>query len=674
MSKSGFSLGYRSDIEGLRAIAVLLVVAAHAGMPLFPGGFIGVDVFFVLSGYLISGLLISQSVRQGQIKLLEFYLRRFLRLAPALLVMLVVVSVAARFTIAPPAQGEHFLSAATAALWLSNWHFWSSDLDYFSAELTQNLFLHTWSLSVEEQFYLVWPILIVSCFFLVSGNRQYFIKPLLTIGMLAVGMASFAYSFYATSKDPMAAYYLPMARAWQFSAGALALLYTYHLRGDMTSIRSTQVSLRAGGLHSFLGWIGLAAIILSSIYIRDTTNYPGIAAVVPTLGTSLLLISGASKTRLNVFRLLSVRPLVLVGMISYSLYLWHWPLLRLLEAFIPAPSVFSRSCTIILAFIAATLSFRLVESPLRKQQWMLSYPRTMSAVSLGLILLVAALALHFVSKNQSDAMAPGLDHFRSVRNDLPELYRSRCDTWTESAELTPCRFEAKASNGEVWLIGDSVAAQWFSAVSSVAKSRDWNLTVHTKSACPMVGIPYHYKRIRSVYAVCDRWRSELLEALEASQPDIVIMGSSNRYPFTQMEWENGTRSVLSRVAAGSGQVYILESTPYLTLNPMDCLANVAWRDFKLSHALLEGCDADPMPEPFEVFSTLASLSTQYNNVDAVSVFDLICPDNVCPARHFASANAGAATDFVYVFRDRHHLSDSFVKSLTTKLQSKLNLQ
>ena len=161
MGNYHYSLGYRPDIEGLRGVAVLLVVLCHAGVPMFSGGFVGVDVFFVLSGYLISGLLIQEFSSNKRIAFGRFYLRRLQRLAPALFTMLVTVSMIVYFFLAPDVQALQHLSAATAAVWVSNLHFASGTLDYFSPEATQNVFLHTWSLSVEEQFYLVWPALVL---------------------------------------------------------------------------------------------------------------------------------------------------------------------------------------------------------------------------------------------------------------------------------------------------------------------------------------------------------------------------------------------------------------------------------------------------------------------------------------------------------------------------------
>lgn len=211
---------FRSDIEGLRAIAILLVVAAHAGVPWLAGGFIGVDVFFVLSGFLITGKLVHEATTTGRIQLLPFYVRRLRRLLPALLMMLLVVGVASRWLLSPAALGEQFLTAQMAALWLSNWYFALGNLDYFAPGSETNLYLHTWSLGVEEQFYLVWPALVL---WLLARDGERGIARL-RIGMWAVLLASLLACIALTRTAPLLAFYMMPLRAWQFAAGALVWL------------------------------------------------------------------------------------------------------------------------------------------------------------------------------------------------------------------------------------------------------------------------------------------------------------------------------------------------------------------------------------------------------------------------------------------------------------------
>jgi len=269
-------LRFRPDIEGLRAVAILLVVAAHAGVPWLAGGFIGVDVFFVLSGYLITRLLADELTRTGSLQFARFYARRFRRLLPALLLMLCVTAVLGAQLAPVSQQGWQADAAAAAALWGSNLLFAFSRLDYFGSDASGNLFLHTWSLGVEEQFYLAWPLLLVVGYgaWRKSGppSRLNLIQLLWLLAAI-----SFAACVFITSIEPRQAFYLMPMRAWQFALGGLASLYFI----DRTFADDGRP---AASVH-LLGWIGLALIIGSALALDSHTTYPGAWALLPTLGS-----------------------------------------------------------------------------------------------------------------------------------------------------------------------------------------------------------------------------------------------------------------------------------------------------------------------------------------------------------------------------------------------------
>jgi len=257
-----YRLGYRGDIEGLRAVAILLVVAAHAKFKWLSGGFVGVDVFYVLSGYLITGLLVQEIQTTEGLRFANFYARRLRRLLPALLLMLAVVCIVGRLLLAAGDQPEQASAAGSAALWLSNFHFAFSRMDYFAPGTETNLFLHTWSLGVEEQFYLLWPLLLVLAMGAWDGAKAPPSTRRLRWVMIAAFVFSFILSFYWTSAAPQLAFYMMPSRAWQFALGALVFL-----QFGAPDYSPDAVKLMPAWLLHLGGWLGLGLIFSAALFI-----------------------------------------------------------------------------------------------------------------------------------------------------------------------------------------------------------------------------------------------------------------------------------------------------------------------------------------------------------------------------------------------------------------------
>src|SRR3984885_5243991 len=306
---------FRSDIEGLRAVAVLLVVACHCGVSWCRGGFIGVDVFFVLSGYLITGLLMAEIRRTSRLDLPRFYARRARRLLPALLLVL-LATLAAGELIQGPQELEFAGRAARAtALYISNVFFDHNAADYFAPDVESNPFLHTWSLGVEEQFYLVWPLLL-----LLGMQRRRSNRPLIWL-LAGVASLSLLFCIWSTAHRPTLAFYELPARAWEFGLGGL--------------LACAGVSTLRGATASLLGWLGLAAILVAAYVLRDGAGFPGWLATIPALGTVAVLSAGPARSPYGVGLLLDSPPMQYLGARSYSWYLWHWPFIVLAAAMAP---------------------------------------------------------------------------------------------------------------------------------------------------------------------------------------------------------------------------------------------------------------------------------------------------------------------------------------------------
>jgi len=344
----------RADVQGLRALAVLLVIAAHAGIGVFSGGFIGVDVFFVISGYLITSLLLHEVERTGRVSIAGFYARRARRILPAAAVVTVTVLVWTTLTAAAERVATVNTDARWSAVFLANVHFAKVGTDYF-ADQTPSPFQHFWSLAVEEQFYLLWPLLILLLAPRVS-------RRILAAIMAGLGLASLLWSMHVTAVNPTGAYFSSPARAYELAAGAvLATL----IAGSAAGPRG--VHRRAPWPTAALGLAGLATIVVAALVLREGTAFPGWRALVPVLGTVALLYAGRQR-QVGANRLLGERPLRYIGDISYSLYLWHWPVLKLGMGRLPNWWPLQTPTLVVISFVLAAASYRFVEQPFLGQR------------------------------------------------------------------------------------------------------------------------------------------------------------------------------------------------------------------------------------------------------------------------------------------------------------------
>ena len=396
----------RADIQGLRAIAVLLVVAFHAKLPV-PGGFVGVDVFFVISGFVITAMLLREQTVRQRLSFRHFYLRRFLRLTPALALTVLVVAVLSLVLQNPfGAQQTTARTGIGAMLLAANFVIGHAAGDYFATDTTTNPLLNTWSLSVEEQFYLIFPALLALGWALKRGMGRHVrkrVEPVVGI-VLTITIASFLVSVLWTYGSPLAeqvttffggpqsfAFYSPFSRAWEFGVGALlALLLTRLPRAS----RAT-----AWGV----GLVGAALIVAAALLIHDTMPFPGVVVLVPVAGTALLLWSG-SWTTTGVNRALSVRPMVAIGDTSYSWYLWHWPVIVFVALIFPQqPAILIAAA--LLSLVPALLSYRFVEQPIRRLRPR-TRPRVLAIVLPTLALPLAACIALLVGANSGWGLVP----------------------------------------------------------------------------------------------------------------------------------------------------------------------------------------------------------------------------------------------------------------------------
>jgi peptidoglycan/LPS O-acetylase OafA/YrhL len=670
--------GFRADIEGLRAVAVLLVVLGHVGLRFVPGGFVGVDVFFVISGFLITGLLLRERDSTGRVSIARFYARRAVRLLPAAVLVLVVTLVAARFMLPVVRLGSFAKDALAATGYVANFRFAWTGTDYLSADQSPSPFQHFWSLAVEEQFYLFWPLLI-----LVVGRWRTVLAGVL--GVLVVG--SFALSVSETARSVPWAYFGPHTRAWELGVGALLALWT------ATRNRPARVAYsappRTGWGWSVAGWAGLLMIMWAAIRFDDATAYPGWRAAIPVGGTALLLASGGA----GVGRFLTLSPMQTIGRLSYSWYLWHWPILVIA----PVHTTWQRLLVAAASLGLAALTYRFVESPIRHRAGLRDRPRrglslgaglsaTAAIVACALVVLPHSIAVGAKQADLRTALAqaadPGSTLARLIAqsrdlnilpaNLQPELTHAghdRAKVWDNGCHVdvpvteapTGCVFGDPNSPTTVVLFGDSHAAQWFPALELIAQQRHWRLVSMTKSSCSAADLPLWHDTLKRPYTECEAFHRSAIVRITALKPALVVIGSSFNYrpafpgPDEGRQWKTAWDRTFGELTATGSRVAAIADTPYMSQSVPECLGKPENQKHAINcrrslHSALRG------PVQRQVFLSYAT-SGPAKIIDPITWF---CTD-ACPA----------VVGNTLVYRDSNHMTTSYSTAIAPLLSAAL---
>ena len=445
---------YRPDIDGLRALAIISVIAYHAGIPGFPGGFVGVDIFFVISGFLITSLLFTEAARSGQVNLGAFYARRVRRLMPAGLVVVAVTLVLGAFLFPPASDEQRSLarSAIAYSYFGSNFYFFRTTGGYFDAPSFNLPLLHTWSLAVEEQYYLIWPLIMLLVFRSAKPLRAEAVMRLRSAGVLGIMLvASLALCIVTTRDHQNFAFYLLPARVWEFAIGGLVGLATPAV---FACLRRWADGLAVGGL---------ALIIYAVAAFDHGTPFPGSAALLPVLGSAVLIVGLSAYEGGRVRRLLALRPLVLIGLLSYSWYLWHWPLLSIYRIYnLGVQDIAANAAIVLIALLLAWLTYIWVENPIRvRRPGPFRGIRPTLLVGLGMVLsaLVMGNALKWWREYQKD-----LDLYRhivSAREDYSPYWEECLLGVSRQFGTLPqeeCMHGPDKAHPKILLWGDSHAA------------------------------------------------------------------------------------------------------------------------------------------------------------------------------------------------------------------------
>lgn len=644
---------FRSDIQGLRALAVVFVVLFHARLPFFTGGYVGVDVFFVISGYLITSLLMRELERCGRIDFAAFYARRIRRLLPAAMTVFIATVAMARTWLSPLEQRELAPSILYSALYASNLWFASEATDYLAVDVHTNPLLHTWSLAVEEQFYLVWPLLVLLGVQWGSAVQR---RVRLGVTMALVLVASLTASLWVMEISQPWAFFGSPTRAWEFAAGGLAC---------MVSCRFERLPILAKDL---LATIGFGAMVGAVTLFDEQTRFPGLMALVPVVGAGLMLAVGGGQGRIGHW---FDHPVIqTTGNLSYSWYLWHWPILVFAEAVATPPSLLTRLGYVLLSFVLAGLTYTMVENRVRFSPVLArsSLRSLILGVTLTCIGTGSALILSVVAKRS--LAAPVQARLISAREDLPKVYADGCHLPHLVKDSPNCVYGNPSARKTWVLFGDSHAAQWFPALERIAREQGWRLISLTKSACPSVWItPYNTTLGRS-YTECARWRSAAVQRIAAEHPDLIILADYSAYYLSGPQatradqWREGMRRTLTELGPSGALILIFHDIPQPGFDMPICLSRASWRNIDIISACGFRREESPRADILELERTAVG---GIEGAEVLDLYDLICSGTICPpiiGEHVA-------------YRDSNHLtagaSASLAPTLLLRLKRNQNL-
>jgi len=617
LSRSEATL-YRSDIDGLRAVSILVVVGYHAMPRLIPGGFVGVDIFFVISGFLITRIILSE-IKRGHFRLLDFYARRVRRIFPALAVVLSVTYALGWLLLLPQDFALLGDNIVAGAAFVSNL-FQLRHVGYFDPDMAANPLLHLWSLGIEEQFYIFWPLAAL----LLAGVRRQ------STWMVGIAAVSFATSLLIYLGYAQWSFYAPIPRAWELMVGAIAARCFVEHGADRT-VRSARVA----NLASVVG----AALIGGAALLYDKTiAFPGLFALLPTSGALLILLAGPSWINTTI---LSSRVMVAVGLISYPLYLWHWPLLSYLATVQSgAPTRLAIALTVALSFVLAWLTYRFVERPIRRAPGMV--PKLVASLGvLGIAGLVTSVAAGFEFRFPPEIRA--VAQLARVNN---AGFRDTCFLDGPADAFGPDCIEG-GDRPLLFVWGDSTAAALYPGLKQVADARGLRLAHFAASQCPPIAA-------NGANARCDRVTETVLGSIKTSHPDVVLLHAVWAHDIGLDRFRQTIRQLK---ALGVPRIVVVGPVPWWKRTLPLAIVN-AYRFQRTNPeriaAGVEGAEAD----------VLMQRLCEEEQVVYISAWQVLCNAEGCLTRLGPTADDVVETDTVHLSeKGSRFLVDSFADRL-----------
>jgi peptidoglycan/LPS O-acetylase OafA/YrhL len=685
----------RKDIQALRALAVGSVVAYHAGLPVFNSGFVGVDIFFVISGYLIIGLLVREQQKNGRINLLTFVGRRARRLIPASSLVL-LTTVLLIWLMLPGLAGQRALGdVKSAAFYFANIDFARTAMDYWATQSVGPV-IHFWSLGVEEQFYIFFPILLVLVFLIVKKQ----IVATVTITLVLVSIASFLVMMNYMNAGNVWAFYGPQSRAWEFAIGGIAATFgaTRHFK---------KIAIRR-----LLVWLGWVALLYSVIAIDPKADFPSSITLIPVFGAALVLWLGSASDSDDqiLHKVYSLNIIQKLGDLSYSTYLWHWPVLYFGARYVQQPFLGPEKLSatwaiplILLSFGLAAATYKWIENPFRHAAFIKNsgLKSLVFGLSLSLVVaLVATLVSTQVIRQQpggpateiqaeeisnvanpeavaklvsdlapkhiaSDSAPLDPNQIVSAQDDFPDSYSNGCHA-EDKQGLVPqnCTLGPVDSKTHVYLFGNSHANMFFTPISDAAIAQGSKFTSKTRSGCSVADVVFMTGNVEDV--ACNTWRTQVLSEVLDLKPDLVIMSNSQNDrildPTTGIRatpdrakvlYIAGLQKIVNQLSESGIKVILIRDTPRLSEAPLDCL----------SAYLPEGCQ----------YSVTESVNDPEFSVGAVGDIPGVLPADLTLALCGTSTCESVRTGTI-VWRDSHHITDTYARELTPMFSELLKLQ
>ena len=681
----GRPAGFRPDVEGLRAIAVLSVLAYHAGLPLITGGFGGVDVFFVLSGFLITGQLLKEVDRTGTVDLPAFYGRRAKRLLPAATMVLLFTAIGTWLIFPITRFKDIAWDIGASAVYLINWRLADQSVDYLAEDTLPSPVQHYWSLAVEEQFYVVWPLVLLVVGLVVTRTRRP-LAPVATIGLLAIAVPSLVWSVLHTADSPDTAYFVTTTRLWELALGGLVAC------GAAVWPRI------APRLASILVLGGLVALLASFFVITSSTPWPGTAALLPTVATALVLVGGAAASG-GLVRVLGSAPMLWVGALSYSLYLWHWPLVTFVnQGFYDGDApLWATTAAVLAAFPLAWLGHRLIENPVRFAP---VFKRTRNALSLGagLSILGALGAVALVTLSPGTPSSPTADPKQTdervgaeallpegmdpqdvkatttpvvteaaipdapqsitpavtdATKDYPVTKDEGCVTSVDGTDVKSCTFGDEDSDKVLVAAGDSKIDQWIPAIDDWGRANGYQVVTYFKSGCPFNGELLATDDQR--WQGCHDWGQQVNQEITALDPDILLTSSlmAGSGDNGQAKVVTGYEKVWTPLLERGTKVVVVDDTTSPGGTPVyECVAE---------H--LDSVNECTFPDKGGRGSaTLKKAVDAVDGAQFMSLNDFVCPEGTCRP----------VVGGVLTYRQGSHISDTYARTLSPMFGARLD--
>ncbi len=630
------------EIQGLRAIAVITVVIYHIWPSAIPGGFTGVDIFFVISGYLITNILVKDLIQNGHVDYIKFYSRRVARLAPAAGAVILCTLIFHQ-VFSPLYHKQIFDESISSTFFYQNWKLAYDAVDYLDADNPASPLQHFWSLSVEEQYYLFWPLLIFVLSIGFAGRKKALTREWIRNILVIITITSLAYSIYQSYTNGSFAYFNFFTRIWELGIGSILAVTVFWQKLQQR-------------LYGLLGLAGLALIVLGIVTIEKTDAFPGYIAILPTLGCALLIIYASASKKIQFLTLLLNNKISqFFGDISYSLYLWHWPIVILLMGDTDNIVVMGM-LTFLTATVFAGFSKNYIEDTFRSKS------DTISIVGIIAICMILPLMLSHQSESLTKITSPKNESASAVREglatakeDKPQTYADKCYASMKSSEVVSCAYGDLESSKNIVVVGDSHLMHWLPALRKFAQHHSYKVIPINKSAC-FVGWSGAMDILKN--NSCRQWNEAIIPKIKDLNPEMIIISQSIGHTFKK---DGAEKAEVLASALGNfienfskDKVILIKDVPWMGQDIPECLSQ--------NQPNYEEChmNRDEVVDRVDRKDPLVIAAKEFD-IQIIDMTSELCDEDLCYAYD----------EWGIRWRDSHHLTASFVNRIAPSFSQKL---